>query len=208
MQLNEIELGKGVDPTNIFVEDINLNGQKDIIYNQPGESGPADLSVLTYDGQNMKSSPRQFKSVSNTDEKIMWMGDFDGDGLTEGIVKKNVLGKSSGLPKPEITISSINSVTGDRKVGVYLSLSYYIGGEIVDGWNIRDFGKTPILGWGNEQVKGIYSSQDINTLGLQIRAMKKSGIDFIIADISNGWADIYKPWPVLGKGAGIPKNAS
>ena len=43
IQLNEIELGKGIDPANIFIDDINLNGQKDIIYNQPGESGPADL---------------------------------------------------------------------------------------------------------------------------------------------------------------------
>ncbi len=177
---------KSFDPKKILVGDFNGDSITDVIYYFDTQNGQTECDLIPTDADGLNLDKKNCFAKINLQLEKIFCGDFDGDGITDlSYFNNGIWVGISPVPKEE-----------DHLIGAGIYLTYRIEKWGTNGWTGRDPDKTPVVGWGDEDtLVGIYSSNNVNILRRQLRALKKAGIDFIISNNSDG---LYKLNPVFG----------
>lgn len=179
-----------------LVKDFNGDQFDDIAYHNAANEWWVLLNYGT--GQTYFWTAQRWTTGQGINSGV-WAGDFNGDG------KNDIVTRTTSISDPYwnaffVAYSNNEPVrVGDvrlneRKVGVWYWPAYYTNGTQVCSWDQpRDPNKTPVVGWGTDAVSGLYSCQDPITLGKQLNAISKCNIDFIVADMTNGFLNMNPP---------------
>ena len=167
----------------IHLIDFDGDSRFEIFYKAPSNSDTSIYSRIKFTDNDEIVKINQKVTIVSSDQLAQVWGDFNGDGLYDFCY----LSKNKLLVK--ISESQI------KKVGVFYTLWYHKQNGSWDKKRV-DTKKMPATGWAE---KGIieyvapYSSQNVPTIISQLKAMDEVGVDFVIADMSNGWPPKNNP---------------
>ncbi len=164
----------------LFFADLDGDSQQEIIY-KTEESNNYNLGVIKFiknnDSPSIKILPFYYSASTALGRPNF--GDFNGDGYDDiCFISPN---------KIQIKITK----TKKKDIGAYYTLWYH---EKNNSWspNRVDINKKPAAGWSEQGIKEYqapYSSQNRNVQISHFKSMKQVGVDFVIADMSNGWPE-------------------
>lgn len=175
---------KGSSDGNI-IGDFNGDSKDDIAYHMPNH----DWKVMLSTGSGF--APAIVWTNGQGVNSAVFSGDFNGDGWIDKLTRS-----TSNDTYWNGWWVSINKNLTPRQVGLWYYGTYWIEPGFTHpatitnsiGWlsENRDPQKVPIVGWGADTISGVYSCQDTAILRRQFGVMKKIGVDFIMANLTDG----------------------
>ncbi len=171
------------EKTKLKLSDFNGDSHLEIFYKALSNSDTTIYSLIKLsDNAEIVKINQKLKIVS-TDHPSPVCGDFNGDGFSDFCYLSN----------NKLLVMVTESLK--KKVGTFFTLWYHQQNGSWDN-NRVDKKKMPATGWSEKGIKesvAPYSSQDIPTIISQLKTMEEVGVDFVVADMSNGWPPKTNP---------------